>query len=112
MTPAAKKRRRAEAAPVPEFPIVVETFHVPDAYTRGRVEQSEPSCFNGDVRVRRYRITFDLIDEPNEVLSARLQALWDASDNHHQWHPLRAAAEKIDYELQGSPGSNRQKPAP
>lgn len=74
-------------------------------YDRNRLEQKDPSCFNGVVRIRKYRVTVEEIAEPKEVLAARLQALWDECTNHHEVGPLRQAAKEIGYELQGRNGS-------
>jgi len=86
-------------------PIVMETFSEPHQYAIKNMKQDCPSCFNGIVEVRKYRITVELIDEPNEVIAARIQALWDNCDNHHHWDPLRFAAKEIGYELQGNHGN-------
>lgn len=87
----------------------IETFRRFGAYEISNMSQSEPSCFNGDVRVRRYRITVEEITEPDDVIAARIQKLWDESDNHHHYDPLRRAAAEIGYELQGDRGGKRAK---
>lgn len=84
--------------------IEIETFRPFDSYIRRLAVQPEPFVFNGEVRVRRYRITVEEIESPVEVLAERIQALWDEADNHHHWTPLRNAAKEIGYELVGSPG--------
>ena len=58
-------RRKKPAPPAPEpTHIEFETFRKVDAYARSQMEVPHPSCWNGDVRVRRYRVTIELIDEP------------------------------------------------
>lgn len=99
---------RASAPKTPEgFPVIMETFRDPTGYWLHSLAQNEPSCFNGDVRIRRYRLTVEYIEEPVEALGARLQALWDACDNSHHWRPLEATAARIGYALQGSAGAKR-----
>lgn len=52
----------------------LETFGNPEAQI-ARLLNQEPSVFNGEVRVERYRITIERIDEPAEVMKERLQQL-------------------------------------
>ena len=82
----------------PEYPKVMESFHDPSP---GMYLCKEPSCVNF-VRIHRYRITVELIEEHVEVLIERIRKLARDSDNFHHWEPLkRAAAElghKLDYE--------------
>lgn len=77
-----------------------ETFKQIDGFAKTNVIQKEPSCFNGFVRVRKYKVTVELIDEPLDVIHARIQKLWDeGKGNHHHWEPLLAAARKHGLEL-------------
>lgn len=69
-----------------------------------------PACYNGNVQVRKFRVSIELVDEPAEVIAARIQALWDVSDNYHHLSPLNEAASAIGYVLQGSFGSKRSNP--
>lgn len=92
---------------VQKYPKVVETFrHVGD-YELDGFRQDEPSCFNGFVEVERYRVTFEKIEEPKEVLAERLQKLWEESDNSHNMSPLQNKAVALCIELKGSFGSKR-----
>lgn len=102
--------RRKPVPPPPEYPKSFETFTVP-GYWLGQMQQgkNEPSCFNGVVHVRRYRITAEVIDEPQAVIAARIQALWDTCDNMHHIGPLRDYAAAIGYELRGEIGSKRKR---
>lgn len=77
----------------------IETFRDPRGYWLRQIEQKEPSSFNGDVQVRKYRVTVELIDEPDDVIRARIQTLWDECENHHHWQPLKAMAKKYGLEL-------------
>ena len=77
----------------------IETFRNPNAYWLRQLKQDEPSAFNGNVEVRKYRVTVELIDEPDDVIRARIQKLWDECDNHHHWQPLKNAAKKYGLEL-------------
>ena len=60
---------------------------------------TSPSSFNGEVSIRKYRVTVELLDEPKEVLAERLLGLWRHCDNHHHVDPLRAEARKLGIEL-------------
>lgn len=77
----------------------IETFTKPDYFWLARMEQDKPSCFNGFVQVKRYRVTVEEIAEPVEVIRERIQKLWDECDNHHHWRPLEAAAKEAGFEL-------------
>ncbi len=94
--------------PVSE-PFVIETFLPVGYYERRILAQPEPSCWNGSVRVRKTRVTIQPIDEPREVVAARVQELWEHSDNYHHWEPLRRAADQLGYELIGPPGARAKK---
>lgn len=88
---AARKAKQKEPAK-PEFPVSFETFRHISAYTQDGLNQTEPSCWNGFVSVRKYRVTIEEIEEPIEVIQARLIKLWRECDNHHHYGPLRSAA--------------------
>ena len=86
-----------------------ETFRDIRDYELNNLTQKEFSCFNGFVRIKKYRITIEEIEEPKEVYEQRLQKLWDECDNWHHWEPLQSEAKKIGYELVGSAGKNKPK---
>ena len=71
-----------------------ETFKIPNDFMIRNIEQDKPSCFNGKVSVRRYRIRIEEIDEPIEDIQARLIKLWENTTNHHHRQPLIAEAKK------------------
>lgn len=86
-----------------------ETFRTISDYSISSLKKDEPSSFNGIVEFRKHKITIETIEEPFEVLSERLQKMWDECNNFHHWHPLKDAAKSIGYELKGSPGSKKIK---
>lgn len=59
----------------------------------------KPDCFNGVVRVHKWRVVIKRVEEPNEVIAARILKLWRECDNHHHWAPLRRAAAEIGLTL-------------
>lgn len=77
----------------------IETFRDPRGYWLRQLKQEEPSSVNGDVEVRKYRVTVELIDEPDDVIRERIQKLWDECKNYHHWQPLEAMAKKYGLEL-------------
>ena len=99
----AKKKQPYQA---PEIPKVrsFETFREINQWQENELTQREPSCVNS-LRVKKYRITVEEIDEPDEVICQRLQELWDNTTNWHHSDMLRTAAEKYGYELVGSMGN-------
>ena len=76
-----------------------ETFRPPSDYMLRDLQEAVPACFNSFVRVRKYRVTYELIDEPDEVVADRILKLWRESDNYHDVEPLRKEAAKIGLEL-------------
>lgn len=88
---------------------VIETFRDPRGYTLDGLVQNEPSAFNGHVRVHRFRVSVELIPEPDEVIHDRLEKLWVESDNHHDCVPLEYAAHKIGYAFNGKFGEKAPK---
>lgn len=84
----------------------IETFKNIGPYELSNLKTDKPASFNGLVRINKYRITVELIEEPIEVLHERLQKLWDECDNHHQWTPLKNKAKEIGYELKGDAGNS------
>ena len=81
--------------------IEFETFREIGDYDVRQLTLKSPSCFNGNVRIRKYRVTVEPIEEPVEVLQQRLKALWmDESTNHHQRLPLLSVARKLGMTLE------------
>lgn len=92
-------RRRPKPIPYapPPYPRVFETLREPHINEHNIAK--EPSCFNGIVNVRRYRITVELIEEPVEVIRERILKLWYTCDNWHHWDPLKRAAAEVGLAL-------------
>lgn len=96
----AKKSKKAPPNGPPEFtPVVIETFHEPGVWEQSKLRAEAPSSFNGIVRVLKYRITIERIEEPLEVIQARLLKLWREEDNHHHYHPLNAVGKRYGLDL-------------
>ena len=91
-------RKKPETQPEPKTR-VFETFRALGPYEIGNMTQKDPSCFNGYVSVKRYRITIEEIEEHDEIIGARLQKLWDECTNHHHRDPLKSIAKGYGLEL-------------
>lgn len=89
-----------------DYPKSFETFRPIGDYTMRDMTQTEPSCFNGEVKIRKYKVTIEEVEEPIEVLRQRVQKLWDECDNMHHWRPLQEAAERLGYTLVCSAGNS------
>lgn len=89
--------------------ISFETFRKIGSYEQPNLKSDNPTCFNGDVRIRKYKVTIELIEEPKDVIANRLQELWDNCDNHHHTSSLRFVAKEIGYELNGDYGNKKRK---
>ena len=93
-------RKKPQPAPESEPKVMVfETFKEIGSYEIRTLKDDAPYCFNGIVAVRRYRVTIEEIEEPNEVIQERLQKLWDKSKNHHDWGHLQAVARRYGLDL-------------
>ncbi len=77
----------------------VETFRDIRPFHLDQLIASAPSCFNGRVQVRRWRVTAELIEEPIEIIRQRIRQLWWECDNHHHATPLMQAAESYGFKL-------------
>jgi ribosomal protein L20A (L18A) len=86
-----------------------ETFKEVGDYEIDDLTHKHPSCFNGNVRIKKYKITIEEIEETNEVLAERLQQLWDKCDNWHHWGPLETKARKLHYKLKREHGNKNEK---
>ena len=84
-----------------------ETFRSIGSYEIGNLTQKEPTSFNGDVRIKKYKITIEEVIEPQEGYEQRIQELWDKCDNMHHYTPIKNTAKKLGYELKGNYGSKR-----
>lgn len=88
--------KKKVTAPFSFEPRQIETFMQPASYEMDAFARfNAPSCFNGIVRVRRYRITAELIQESDDVIFERIRAMWQAGENHHSMAPLNWAAAQI-----------------
>lgn len=106
-----KKKPKTKQPPPPEFPCVIETFRHPGAWERDSLTRACPVVWNGIVSIRRYRITFEEVEEPKEALVERLRKLWRECDNHHHWQPLQKAADSLGFQLDSDEfGKDRKRP--
>lgn len=78
---------------------VFETFREIGDYQINSLKQDAPSCFNGVVSVKRYRVIIEEIDEPDDAIRERIQKLWDECNNLHHHGPLQAIAKRYGLEL-------------
>jgi hypothetical protein len=98
-------RKKKSQPPPPRFPFVVETFRDPEWAVRSMVSD-RPSAINF-LSYRRYRITVEEIDEPTEVLVARLQDMWERADGLREAERIGTEAQHLGASLVGLPGSKR-----
>lgn len=79
-------------------PEVLETF-MPPHHVISQLKRDEPACFNGMVHVERYRITVELIEEPKEVIEARLRALMAKATRIDPKREILAEAKRLGIKL-------------
>jgi len=99
--------KKKEIKMIDTYPRTIETFYQVGDYELGRMKTLQPSCFNGVVSFRKYKVTVEIIDEPTGLLEERLEKLWCESDNHHHYLPLKNAAASIGYIFTGEFGCDR-----
>ena len=97
--PRKKSRMASEpthtAANPPGYPKVAETYNPP--WDLG-ANHDQPTCINS-LKIRRYRVTVELIDEPIEVLRDRVRKMWRETRNYHYTGAIREAAFALGIEL-------------
>ena len=89
--------------------IILETFRPITDYEINHLTQNEPSCFNMMVRVEKYKITVEKIEEPLDIIHKRLEKLWIEEKNYHNYAPLIQEAKKHNYIFKEKFGSKKQK---
>lgn len=82
-----------------ESVIRFETFRKIGDWEIDKLKLDKPSDFNGNIQIRKYQVTIELIEEPLEVIQARIQELWDSCKNHHHWEALQITAKKYGMKL-------------
>lgn len=80
---------------------IIETFREVDNHELWRLKQEKPSLFNGICRVTKYRVTVEEVEEPDEVIKARILKLWEDKNpmGSMDRRAIRAAAKKYGVEL-------------
>jgi hypothetical protein len=103
---AADKQLQKDQEWLATWPKVAETYEDPSramhrqGFSSVLLLHEQPSCVNADLRLRRYRITAELIEESIEVLRERLRKLWRETDrNTHYWDTMREAAVELGMSL-------------
>ncbi|MEK6879597.1 MAG: hypothetical protein AABY22_08320 [Nanoarchaeota archaeon] len=61
---------------IPSDMISFETFSRIGDREIQDMKQNQPSCFNSTVRILKYKVTCELIEEPKEVYAERLNKIW------------------------------------
>lgn len=77
----------------------VEVFGLPNDYLLGQLGKKEPVVWNGDVLVKRYRITVEEIEEPLTVLKDRLETLLHKRGHVSDYASILAEAKRLGVEL-------------
>lgn len=88
--------------------IVLHQFETFRPFTNdliGYKNANKPAAFNGFVRVVKYRITIERIEESQEVYAQRLNQLAAECDNWHNHLPIELAAQKHGVKITETFGS-------
>lgn len=105
MSTTRRTSKKQKAAPIPPEPasISVEGFadrrtpRPTDRYNGLPLADAAWVC-NGNVRIYRYRVTVERIEESHEVIVARLVALYNATTNHRERTALSDEAARLGIE--------------
>ena len=89
--------------------IEFETFREIGNYEVSNLKQSNPSSFNGHVRIHKFKVTVELIEESEEVYKERIQHLWDHCESRYQTLAIEQKARELNYTLIGDSGSKLTK---
>lgn len=76
-----------------------ETFKKIDNYQINTLSRNNPTCFNGNVSIIKYKITIEKIEESDEIYIERITKLWENCDNFHHFNSLKSVAERFGLEL-------------
>ena len=97
----ARTKKKDLPKPHEPFHIEMETMRQPWVTSREIQAMVVPAhdAFNGSVHVRKYKVTVEMIDEPIEVIQARIQELWDTCTNSHNWDSLKHMGERYGMTL-------------
>lgn len=80
-------------------PQVLEVFGKPTEYSLNQLGSCKPSVFNDVVKVERYRVTIEKIEEPNEVLRERMIVMMAERGHIDKNSNLRAEAKRLGITL-------------
>lgn len=96
-----KTKKKDIPKPHEPYRIEMETMREPQVTSREiwAMIFPAPDAFNGNVHVRKYKITAEMIDEPIEVIQSRIQELWDNCASYQLWEPLKYMASRYGMEL-------------
>lgn len=83
-------KRQVITSPIPKIErLEIEGYGQPTImHSSLGIGAREPSAFNHTVNVTRYRVTVEPIEEPPEVVAARVEALYAVADNPHNREAL------------------------
>jgi hypothetical protein len=82
-----------------------ETFYDIGNYEINNLKQEQPSTFNGMCRIRKLKVTIELVEEPIDIIHARLEEVWLHCDNWHNRECIEAEARRYNYTFKGDFGS-------
>lgn len=77
----------------------IEVFGLPSDAALSYLGEQVPTIFNGKVNVKRYRITIQEVEEPNDVLKERLQQLLDKGGHVSNTKAIQEEAKRLGIEL-------------
>lgn len=78
---------------------IIEVFGMPSDAILSRLGEQEPNIWNGEVHVKKYRVTIEEIEEPKEVLRERLQKLYDKPGHISNAKNIQEEAKRLGIEL-------------
>lgn len=89
--------------------ISFETFQTFGSHEICNMTRDIPTCFNGMVKIKKYKVTIEPIEESIDAYTKRLQDMWEKCDNHHHVAPIESVAKSLGIILKGNRGSKLKK---
>ena len=93
---------KRQSEPTEPTKIEIETFRPLMRWGLNDLTQAVPSCWNGEVRVKRWRITVEEIVDPPEVLAERILTMLREETNHRRRTALLSEASRLGIDVKGA----------
>jgi hypothetical protein len=91
-------RKKSDSGDSP-FPTTFQTFFPVGTHNIRDWTQSKPSSFNALIRVKKYRVTIEEVQEPEDVIIDRLVELYKNADSYRERAAIEDYAEACGFNI-------------